>query len=76
MTLTISWADVQVMARIVGEQPLPWEAAAEGSQELLRRLGRFQPGILGLLQRDPEQRLTIAAFISRCRSVLEQTVAT
>ena len=63
------------MARIVGEQPLPWEQGAEDAQEVLRRLGRFRPGILGLLQRDPQQRLTISAFISRCRSVLEQTVA-
>ena len=63
------------MARIVGEQPLPWEQGAEDAQEVLRRLGRFRPGILGLLQRDPQQRITISAFISRCRSVLEQTSA-
>lgn len=63
------------MSRIVGEQPLPWEAAAPGSGELLKKLGRFKPGILGLLQRDPQQRLTLSAFVSRCRSVLEQTVA-
>lgn len=63
------------MAQIVGREPLPWEAGAEGAAELLARLGRFRGAVLGLLQRDPLQRLDAASFGRRCRAVLEQTRA-
>lgn len=67
---------VQVMAQILGEQALPWEAAAEGSRELLRRLGGFRAAVLDLLARDPSSRLGITEFIARCRRVLERTTGT
>eukprot|EP00892_Ulva_mutabilis_P003621 jgi/Ulvmu1/1630/UM113_0007.1 len=64
--------DVTV-ARIMGEKPLPWEAETEVSKHSLHQLGRFRPAVLGLLQRDAEDRLAIPDFISRCRRVIEKT---
>lgn len=62
------------MARILGEQPLPWEKGADSARPLLRRLGMFRGAVLGLLERDPSLRLSVPDFISRCRSVLERTL--
>lgn len=62
------------MAQIVGEQPLPWEAGAEGSRALLRRLGVLADPILDLLERNPGNRSSIASFIVSCRRVLEGTL--
>lgn len=67
---------VQVMAQILGEQLLPWEAGAEGSRALLRRLGMFRDAVLDLLERNPSMRLGITDFIARCRRVLERTLDT
>lgn len=49
-----------------------WEEGAdlEGSGELLQKLGRFRPAVLGLLERDPQQRLGVTAFIDSFRAVL------
>lgn len=62
------------MERIVGEQPLPWEADADGSQTLLKRLGVLKVPIMDLLERNPANRLGIVDFIVCCRRVLEGTI--
>lgn len=61
------------MAKIIGRVPLPWEHGADGSQQLLHKLGRFRGAVLGLLHRDPLLRLDAGSFVRRCRAVLEHT---
>eukprot|EP00892_Ulva_mutabilis_P000203 jgi/Ulvmu1/10183/UM006_0139.1 len=62
-----------MMARILGAKPMPCEVGAAGPAQQLRQLGRFWRPVLGLLQRDAVARLTIPDFISRCRSIIEET---
>jgi hypothetical protein len=59
---------VQVVAQIVGEQPLPWEDAARAKQ-LLRTAGHYRAPLLTLLRRDPQERPSIRSFLSHCSSL-------
>lgn len=53
---------LQVISQILGEQALPWETKEEG-KGLLKSAGRSQKPIFGLLQQDPDQRLTVNEFM-------------
>jgi hypothetical protein len=63
---------MQMIAQIVGEEPLPWEPEEKG-KELLQRAGAFKGMVLALLERDPEKRLSIQSFLEQCSSLLERT---
>jgi hypothetical protein len=63
---------VQVVAQILGEIPLPWEGEGR-AKEMLKRAGRFWSALMGLLERDPEQRSTIDTFMQQCANVLSTT---
>lgn len=56
--------DMQVIARLLGGQPLPWEG--ELSATVQRHLGQFKGPILQLLQRDPPQRIGMRRFHVAC----------
>ena len=63
---------LQVVAQVVGEVPLPWEEK-ESARQLLRGAGMFRAPVLSLLERDPDSRPTIAAFMQRCSTLLSST---
>jgi hypothetical protein len=63
---------VQVVAHIVGEQPLPWEHAARVKQ-LLKTAGHYRAPLLTLLRRDPQERPSIRSFLSYCSSLASST---
>ena len=60
---------------ILGDRQAPWEDP-ETCKKLLRPLGIFKTGVLGLLARDPAQRLTIHSFQQACRRSLANTSVT
>lgn len=55
---------LQVMQRLRGDLPLPWEG--ELSPDVRRSLGAFQWPILKLLQRGPLERMTMRDFQHAC----------
>jgi hypothetical protein len=63
---------VQVMDQLVGNRELPWEGSRL-TQGVLRKLGAHRRDILGLLHRDPRQRLTLYQFLNSCSMVLAGT---
>lgn len=63
---------MQVVKQIVGELSLPWEGA-DGGRELLKRAGKLRPKLLQLLARDPNERLSVAAFVHCCSNMLNTT---
>ena len=66
---------VQITEMILGDRQAPWEDT-KTSKKLLRPLGIFKTGVLGLLARDPAQRLTIHSFQQACRRSLANTSVT
>ena len=66
---------VQVIEMILGDRQAPWEDS-KTSKKLLRALGIFKTGVLGLLARDPSQRLTIHKFQQACRRSLANSSVT
>ena len=66
---------VQIIEMILGEEPAPWENP-ETARRLLRPLGIFKTGVLGLLKRDAAQRSTIHKFQQACRRSLANTSIT
>ena len=66
---------VQTIEMILGETPAPWEDPETG-RALLRPLGIFKTGVLGLLARDPAQRSTIHKFQQVCMRSLANTSIT
>lgn len=63
---------MQVMDKIAGVEALPWEDAAT-APILLRRFGHFKMAVMGLLQRDPEDRPSMEEFRKQCNRVLMHT---
>lgn len=63
---------MQIVARIVGEMPLPWEEQ-DKARTLLKGAGKFRGPVLSLLERNPELRPSIAAFMQHCSSLLSST---
>eukprot|EP00892_Ulva_mutabilis_P002568 jgi/Ulvmu1/12311/UM088_0031.1 len=51
---------------------LPWEEGPRADR-ILGGLGLFRTAILGLLHRDPAQRLTVSTFCYTCRAALDGT---
>ena len=68
-------AAVQAMEMIMGDLPTPWEDAGT-ARALLKPLGIFKAGVLGLLERDPAQRSTIYQFRQACMRALANTSVT
>ena len=58
---------MQVVARLVGELPLPWEGELPAGTRA--KLGIFKAPVLRLLHRDPAQRATMADFCSVCQTM-------
>jgi hypothetical protein len=63
---------MQVMDKIAGVEPLPWEDEAT-APALLRRFGHFKMAVMGLLNRDPSARPSMSEFRKQCNRVLMQT---
>lgn len=63
---------MQVVSKIVGDVPLPWEGPDQG-RELLKRAGKLRSNVLRLLHRDPAERLTVNAFVQACSNMLSTT---
>lgn len=62
---------VQVMRRIVGELPLPWEDVQTGAP-IARALGRYRGTIMSLLHRDPARRPAVAEFLRTSRDIVSR----
>lgn len=63
---------LQTIDMILGNKEAPWEDAAT-SRALLKPLGIFKSGVMGLVARDPEQRSSIFQFQQSCRRSLSNT---
>ena len=66
---------MQMMDAIVGRTTLPWED--ESSNQYLpamKRLGAMRRGVLGMLHRDPAQRMQLTEVHSLWNSLFEGTV--
>jgi hypothetical protein len=59
---------VQVVAQIVGDEPLPWEDTARAKQ-LLKTAGQYRTPLLTLLRRDPLERPSSQLFCSTARGL-------
>ena len=62
---------VQVVARLLGELPLPWEE--ELSPLVARQLGVFQRPVLRLLHREPWARISMQRFNALCERAVAGT---
>jgi hypothetical protein len=62
----------QVMDKIAGLGPLPWEDPVT-APAMLRRFGHFKFAVMGLLSREPEERPSMREFRKQCNRVLMQT---
>jgi hypothetical protein len=62
---------VQVIAQIVGEEPLPWEGTR--AKQLLKTAGHYRAPLLDLLRRDPLERPSVAAFLQHCARLSSAT---
>ena len=58
---------LQVMQRLRGDLPLPWEG--ELSPEVRRCLGTFRGPIMQLLHRDPTKRIAMRTFHQACNKL-------
>ena len=58
---------VQVVDRLVGELPLPWEK--ELSPLVVRQLGVLRGPVMQLLQREPSERISMDRFHAHCSKV-------
>ena len=65
-------AVVQVIDQLVGNRELPWEGSRL-TPSVLKKLGAHKKDVLGLLRRDPEERLTLYQFLNSCSRVLAAT---
>ena len=62
---------VQVVARLLGELPLPWEE--ELSPVVARQLGVFKGPVLQLLHREPWARISMQRFNALCERAVAGT---
>lgn len=67
--MAVEQKSVQVAAQLRGVMKLPWEAGrlTDGT---LQQLGVFRQAVLGLLRRDPAQRVTVQALCAVCDNVV------
>ena len=56
----------------MGEQQLPWEMEGRG-KAMLKRAGRFKDAVLGLLHRDPAERVLVRTFMRQYASIMAPT---
>lgn len=63
---------MQVIDQLVGNLELPWEGSRL-TKSVLRKLGAHKKDVLGLLHRDPNERLTLYQFLNSCSRVLAGT---
>lgn len=68
-------SSVQAVDMITGEQMAPWENPKK-ARALLRPLGIFKSGVLGLIHRDPTKRSTVHKFQQACLRALSNTSIT
>lgn len=61
-----------VIDQLVGKKELPWEGS-RFTASVQRKLGAHRKDVLGLLRRDPEQRLTLYQFLNSCSQMLAGT---
>jgi hypothetical protein len=61
-----------VMDKIAGLEPLPWEDPVT-APTLLKHFGHFKLAVMGLLNRNPEERISMCEFRKQCNRVLMQT---
>ena len=66
---------MQMMDALVGRTKLPWEDESS-SQYLpaMRRLGAMRRGVLGMLHRNPAQRMQLTEVHSLWTSIFEGTM--
>lgn len=60
----------RVIQMLRGERPLPWEADSGSPPDA--RLGDLREPILGLLERDPDRRISVRAFAEACERISTQ----
>lgn len=60
---------------ITGKAKAPWEDS-KTSPEILNALGSLKNVVMGLLHRDPRQRMTLAKSYVACNRVLVQSTKT
>ena len=60
------------MAKLVGEDTLPWEGEGN-AKDLLKRAGRFKEAVMGLLHRDPAQRTRVQTFVQQYAAIMSTT---
>lgn len=61
--------DAQVVAQVVGEEPLPWEEEGR-ARVLLKHSGQFRAPLLSLLERNPAMRPSMSSFLHECSRVV------
>lgn len=66
---------MQVIRRIAGELPLPWEDLQAGAH-IVRALGRYRGTVLSLVNRDPARRSTVTEFIRASRDIVSRVSLT
>ena len=59
---------MQVLARLAGELPLPWEEQL--SPVMAHQLGVFKGPVLQLLEREPSARISMERFKNLCRTAV------
>lgn len=57
---------------IIGKQMLPWENPRT-ARDWLQPLGYLQDVVLGLLRRDPDERMTMKECVCACKRMLEES---
>eukprot|EP00892_Ulva_mutabilis_P011476 jgi/Ulvmu1/8700/UM047_0040.1 len=70
--LDLMQGEQQVMARLAGELPLPWEDE-QASTPITHALGRYRGTVLALVRRDPARRASVAEFIQLSRDLISRT---
>lgn len=63
---------LQTMSMILGEVPAPWEDP-NTAPAIVESLGHLKKPIMGLLERDPEKRLSVEDFQRACRRMISNT---
>lgn len=67
---------VQMMRQLLGHEALPWEPQTEGGGPGVAPLPALHGAVLRLLERDPERRMSVAAFAATCRRLTRPTAST
>lgn len=68
LAATRSW--VQIVRRLRGELPLPWES--DMGKDVMRGLTVFKKPVQQLLERDPLRRSTVRSFHAACTAQFDE----